>query len=92
MAEIQVIEREVRGAEFRQIMHEFVDIICDNYAEAGMAGFEMTGFGFDGSFSSGFRLHNESPFGVTLLPAVVPEILRRHTAADVAKDVVHEML
>lgn len=76
----------VRGSEYRDTMHRHTDMICD-YHPQGVAGFAIVAWGFDGSFSRGTRIHEDSFVGQTLLPSFVSEILRRDTARNVAQDV-----
>lgn len=76
----------VRGAEFREIMHEHTNIICDGYPK-GLAGFAIVAWGFDGTFMRGTRMHDDSFVGKTLLPSFVADILRRDVAIDVSMDV-----
>jgi len=68
-------------------MHQHTDLICDHLAEQGIAGFAIVAWGFDGSFLRGTRIHQEGFIGLTLMPSVVAEILRRDISQDVAEDV-----
>jgi len=77
----------VRGAEFREVMHDYTDKICGFYPK-GMAGFVIVGWDFNGHFARGTRLHEDSFVGNTLLPSFIADILRRDTAKDVADEVV----
>jgi len=86
-AKIEMLDVPVRGMEFREILHSHADIICDHFAKVGMAGYVVIGFGFDGSFSRGTRLHPDAFIGHTLLPSFIAEILRRDISKDVTLDV-----
>ena len=75
----------VRGSEFRGVMHNHVDLICD-YHPQGIAGFAIVAWGFNGEFSRGTRIHNDSFVGNTMLPGFVADILRRDTIRDIIDD------
>lgn len=92
MAIIKEVKPHIRGSEFRELMHKQVDQICDAFKDEGMAGFHIIGWGFKGEFCNGWRIHNDSPFGVTILPAVVTEVLRRNTMECAADYVIDERL
>jgi len=76
---------EVRGSEFRSIMHEHVDLIFNLYPK-GLAGFAIVAWDFDGRFSRGTRIHPDSFVQKTLLPSFVGDILRRDVVDDQIDD------
>lgn len=85
---IQVLEKSVRGKEFRQMMHEHVDQICDMLeADQGVASFAICGFGFDGRWTNSFRVHDECIFGYTLIPVMFAETFRNRNMEHEAENV-----
>lgn len=65
-----------------QDMHESVDIISAGFA-GNLAAIIIVGISFDGQFNRASVIDNNSPYGPTMIPAIVSEILRRDTIADV---------
>jgi uncharacterized protein YbbK (DUF523 family) len=51
--------------------------IATNYRKDEMAGCVVIGWGKDGSQSCGYRFHMDGPFGPTMAPAIIADILRR---------------
>lgn len=82
---IEVMPR--RRSNFRHTMHQYVDDLCAHYPTGDMALFSIICLGFDGGWSSGFEMHKDSPFGVTLLPAILAEIQRKRNMENVARDI-----
>jgi len=76
----------MRGSSFPKLMHEFVDKIGGYYEKDGMAGFCVVAWGFDGNYSRGTRIHEDSYIGITMMPSMVADILRRDTMQDVVYD------
>lgn len=76
-------------SDFRELMHQFTDQICDTFPE-GLAAFTIVGLGFDGHWNAGTRIHKDAFFGATLFPALVAEVLRKRNMEDTAVDVFNE--
>lgn len=88
MSDIELLPRRPRS-EFRDIMHQHVDQICDYLEETngGMAAYCIVGFDFNGGFSRATRIHKESFLSPYILPGIVSTVLNRDVARDVAEDV-----
>lgn len=84
---LSVIEPRKRG-QFKDNMLNNVERICNYYPE-GLAGYAIIGIGFDGTFSRGFRIDKEAPFGRTIFVAACSEILRRDIAEEITKDILN---
>lgn len=76
-----------RGQGMGATSQRFLKEIIDQHPK-GIAGFAIVAWGFDGSFSRGIKLNEDSPVGITMLPSYVSDVLRRETM----KDVFHDMM
>lgn len=82
---LEIVPR--KRTDYREIMHQHVDQICDTFNDGDMAVYSIIGIGFDGYFNSALRTHKDSPFRSALLPTALSDIQRRRIMEDVAQDV-----
>lgn len=89
MTKLEEITPEKRGEDYRKVMHEHVDMICDNLGD-DMAGFILAGWDMEMSASSSYRIYKGAPFGLRFIPCFIQELFRSHAARDEAEDVLTE--
>lgn len=82
----EIIPRK-RGIEKRQLMHQYIDQICDYVEKDGIAGFALVAWDFKGVSSHASGIHEDSYMSTKLLPSFVAEIFRKDISEDVAKAV-----
>jgi len=82
---LSIVEPRKRG-EHQQTLIDHATQIASYYPD-GIAAFAVVAIGFDGKFSRGMRVDEESHLGVTVFVAACSEILRRDIGAEVTKEV-----
>lgn len=73
-------------------MHSALDNIFDSLSQKGVAGLFVVGIGMDMSFNRATRWHPDAPFGETLVPSFIAEILRRDISENIAHNAIDERL
>lgn len=91
MTKLEAIEPAKRGENYRKLLHEHVDLMCDNFKD-DMAGFIIAGWDVEMMHCSSYRICESSPFGLTFVPCFVQEIFRRHMAKNEADEVLYEKM
>lgn len=81
--------RSLSDADLHDMRQNLETII--NSMDRGIAGLVIIGWDFDGYFNRATRHHPESPWGPTILPAFVAEILCKDVMRDTARGVLDEI-
>ncbi len=96
VCDLKIVQKSSNIEEYRAMMHERVDKICDSYLEydgknSNIAAMAIVVIGKDGSFNVSKNVEENIGFGGILLPAIVSEAMRMAVAEDIAIDVFNGM-